>query len=308
MDDVEVVKIPYALCEGAGNKILVVDSLRLGTDPATKKQRVRALCSGQSSAEVEADQLLEVFQRNPIDFQVWNRDGSTAAMCGNGARAILHFAEKRKWFAPSLEAGTTVPLRISGADYSARRLEHLGEFAVDLGVPVYESFDRIKVEGQEIPVHKLRVGNPHAVIFCGGGENEWNIPESFALTVWGPLLSELLNANIEFVHHKPQYPNLAQQTNPAGQANAADATFSVLVWELGAGKTLACGSGAVAVAKAAATTKRLGDGASRPTSIVAIEMAGGTLRVELENREDGHASLSGPASIIDDGLAELEIK
>ncbi len=278
--------IPYALCEGAGNTILIVDAYRLGEDKTEKIKKVKQLLSGKNSKQIEADQLLEVFSHWPVDFLVWNKDGSNSEMCGNGARAILYFAEKRNWFPALPKAGKSIPMKISGADYSATRLDKEAQFSINFGPPRYESFDIVPIADQDIPVHKVKVGNPHSVVFCGNGKGEWCIPDDFRLREWGPRLSQSLRANVEFVHTK----------RDGGKQNYAET--SVLVWELGSGPTKSCGSGAVAVATVA---RRL----NKDPSITQfdIEMSGGTLSVVFNKNNE--ADLSGPTAILDEGQTKL---
>lgn len=279
--------IPYTLCEGAGNTILMVDGYRLGETKEEKIARVKALLNGESSEKIVADQLLEVHSRDPLDFLVWNKDGSNSEMCGNGARAILHLAEKRSWFSDIPEPNEEIKVKISGGDYRARRLEREANFAVNLGAPKYECLDMVPIAGEEIPVHKVNVGNPHSVIICGNGENEWRVPDDFKLSEWGPRLSQTLRANIEFV-----------SVNRDAAGKEVPTEMRVLVWELGSGATKSCGSGAVAVATVA--QKLSGESNHRN---FAIEMSGGKLTVEFNDANE--AELGGPASILDEGTTHL---
>ena len=66
------------------------------------------------------------------------------------------------------------------------------------------------------------------------------------------------------------------------------------VWERGAGETLACGTGACAVAVASFLNGRTG-------RTVDVELRGGTLRITWDEN-DGHVYMTGPAATVYDGV------
>lgn len=204
-------------------------------------------------------------------------------MCGNGARAILRLAETDAWFATPPAPGKSVQLTVSGKEISAERLAEAGSFEVNLGQPNVTDRQEIVLAGVRVPYWPVDVGNKHAVVFCGTRGGDWQLPGDFSLNLWGPRLCDKLNANIEFVinvetkdDRRPAFPLLR-----------------VLVWEIGAGATMACGSGAVAVG--AAWQKRNKSLQSK----FQIEMPGGALVVRLT---PFGGFLSGPSSILSRGV------
>jgi diaminopimelate epimerase len=68
--------------------------------------------------------------------------------------------------------------------------------------------------------------------------------------------------------------------------------YRAYVWERGAGETLACGSGAVAIAASALQT-----GLVERSQWIAIDMPGGRLYVKQE-QDDEPAMLAGPAMFV----------
>jgi diaminopimelate epimerase len=272
--------VPFTKVEGAGNICLVVDHADLPPNGASLPDFIRALALG--SGEPRADQILVLENRNPLSFQIWNADGTQARMCGNGSRAILRLAEEEGWFAAPLREGQEVALTISGAPYSAQRLEAKGSFEVNLGVPKVGERTECFIDVARVPYWPVDVGNKHAVVFCGTHQGDWPLPGNFALDRFGPPLCQALGANIEFV-----------LTIPVRDDKRPEFTrLQVLVWEIGAGATQACGSGAVAVA--AAWQKRNKSFQSRYD----IEMPGGLLHVRIE---PFGAKLSGPSSTLEKG-------
>ena len=132
-----------------GNSYLVVEQPDAGQLTAARVQRLCSVATG-----IGSDGVLEVTRREDshADVTIWNPDGSTAEMSGNGVRIAA------RWLAA--ESGATdVTIETAGRQVSARMLNALdtdtdvGEFIV--GSP--ESVDGIELT-------TASVGNPHAVV------------------------------------------------------------------------------------------------------------------------------------------------
>lgn len=270
--------IPFIKIEGAGNTCVVVEDNSLPKNEAERKAAVIAICGREHGIGV--DQLLVVEQKNPLRFRIWNCDGTTAGMCGNGARAILRLAEIEGWIGPQ-SPGTKMQFAVGDRRCEAERLEEIGAFRVNLGMVKTQPRADIFLEGQRIPYWPADVGNRHAVIFCGRG-GDWTLPSDFSLAKWGKTLCDELQSNIEFV----QEPRARDQRPPHPLLKA-------LVWEIGAGATLACGSGALAIA--AAWQRRN----QSLQEFFTVSMPGGELEVRLTPRG---AELAGPSAILDRGV------
>jgi diaminopimelate epimerase len=202
----------------------------------------------------DADGILEVLARNGAhaEVRVWNPDGSIAEMSGNGARITA------LWLAR--ESGARkVTLHIGDRDLSATvdgdqvTLE-LGR--VDVGKP-----ETLAVEGEEVELTPVSVGNPHAVVRRNPGD----------VRRLGPVLE---------VH--PRFPG---RTNVQFVRVDGEHDLTVGVWERGVGETLSSGTSSVAAAAAAIANGWC-------TSPVTVHMKGGDLLVEIA---DGAARLTGPA-------------
>ena len=154
--------------------------------------------------------------RDEAEVVIWNPDGSTAELSGNGTRIAARWLMER-------EKVDEVRIRV-GPRVVAARLTANGEIEQDMGeVEVYE---RERVAGlQVIPVS---VGNPHAVV-------EGN-PDDL------PLIGPLLETH-------PRFPN---RTNVQVARLERPGEIRARVWERGAGETRASGTSAVAIAAALA--------------------------------------------------------
>jgi diaminopimelate epimerase len=221
-----------------GNSYLVVEQPDAG--PLTPA-RVRRLCSVTTG--LGSDGVLEISRVEGSDAEVtiWNPDGSTAEMSGNGVRIAA------RWLAAK-SGETTVTIETAGRRIAARMLNALdtdtdvGEFTV--GKP--EVLDGIELT-------TVSIGNPHAVIRLGEPTRE-------DLLRLGPL--------IETHDRFPDRTNV-QLVRVDGRHD-----ITVLVWERGAGETSASGSSSVAAA-AVAVDRQWCD------SPVTVHLPGGSLDVQI---------------------------
>jgi len=164
----------------------------------------------------DADGILEVVSSGQdwAEILIWNPDGSTAELSGNGTRIAA------RWLAERTGA-ESVRIRVGPREVVARMLPD-GLVEQDMGeVAVYE---RERVAG--LDVTSVSVGNPHAVVV---GD-----PDDIQLI--GPLLET-----------HPRFPN---RTNVQVARVDGPGRVTARVWERGAGETASSGTSAVAVAAA----------------------------------------------------------
>ncbi|TML23706.1 MAG: diaminopimelate epimerase [Actinobacteria bacterium] len=190
---------------------------------------------------------------------IWNPDGSTAELSGNGTRIAARWLARRS-------GSRTVTIRVGPREVVARMQ---GGFLVEMDVGRVEvgEPESIEVAGEGVELTPVSVGNPHAVIRRD--------PERAELLRLGPL-----------VETHSRFP---ERTNV--QLVRVDGTHDVTVgvWERGAGETLSSGTSSVAVAGAAVANGWC-------ESPVTVHLAGGDLVVEIG--EDWSARLTGPAQEI----------
>jgi diaminopimelate epimerase len=136
----------------------------------------------------------------------------------------------------------------------------------------------LQVDGQTFLVTAVSVGNPHCVIFTDRLDEE-------IVRRLGPV-----------VEHHPAFPN---RTNVQWARVASRGTVDILIWERGAGFTLASGSSSSAVACAAVRNGLCDHG------LVAVRMPGGTLSVEV--RPDWSIRLQGPVEEVCTGTLSLDL-
>jgi len=217
-------------------------------------ETARRVCDRHTG--VGADGILEIASvKGPeAEVVVWNPDGSTAELSGNGARIAALWLARRAGVAH-------VRLRIGGRLLRAR-IEG-AQVEIDLGTVEVGWPEVLDVEGEQVEITLVTVGNPHAVI-----RRE---PDREELLRLGPL-----------VERHPRFP---ARTNVQLVRADGPRELTVRVWERGVGETQSSGTSAVAAASAAITQGWCGNPAF-------VHLPGGTLQVELRG---DNGFLTGPA-------------
>ncbi|MER6619662.1 MULTISPECIES: diaminopimelate epimerase [unclassified Streptomyces] len=215
-----------------------------------------------------------------------NGDGSIAEMCGNGVRVFARYLQR----AGHVSAGDTaiatrggvktvhIAKSVSGSGSAA------GDITVGMGRALLPEGDvTVSVGGRSWPARNVNMGNPHAVAFV---DDLAHAGDLYTPPPFSPAAAYPDGVNVEFVVDR-------------GPRHVA-----LRVHERGSGETRSCGTGACAVAVAAARR----DGADpKVTGIPAtytVEVPGGTL--VITERPDGEIEMTGPAVIVAEGVIEPE--
>jgi diaminopimelate epimerase len=246
----------FSKWHGLGNDYLLAERVELSL-PLTP-ERVKKICDYHFG--VGSDGILEVvsIDGDTAEIVIWNPDGSVAELSGNGTRIAARWLARRA-------GGDRVRILVGPRMVNAQlRGEH--EVEQEMGPVEVGPLETIEVNGEEIELTPVSVGNPHAVI--------QRLPDRAELLRLGPL-----------VEHHERFP---ERTNVQLVRVDGEHDLTVGVWERGAGETLSSGTSAVA-----ATAAAIANGWCE--SPVTVHLAGGDLRVEVE---DGRATLTGPAEEI----------
>jgi diaminopimelate epimerase len=249
--------IPFEKWHGLGNDYLLIE--RGGLEAPLDQPLVRRLCDYHFG--VGSDGVLEILATDGphADIVIWNPDGSTAELSGNGTRIAA------RWLARKT-GDEEVTVSVGGRQVTAR-MRTGTEVEMEMGPVEVLPAERLDVDGVQLEFTPVSVGNPHAVIA--------REPDRVDLLRLGPL-----------VENHPRFP---ERTNVQLMRVDSRSEATAGVWERGAGETLSSGTSACAVAAAA-----IANGWCE--SPVTVHLAGGDLLVELD--EHMHACLTGPAQQI----------
>ncbi|PKM74162.1 MAG: diaminopimelate epimerase [Firmicutes bacterium HGW-Firmicutes-16] len=234
---------------------------------------------------VGSDGLICICPSEIADYKMdmYNADGSSAQMCGNGIRCVGKYVYEKgltdKTMLKIETGGGIKTLDLNAEDGIVKSVR------VDMGSPEFRPqyipiaehgrnfVNRSVIVGDtEYFVTALSVGNPHAVVF---------VKDVDAL--------DLKSIGPKFENH-PLFP---ERVNTEFVEVIDKNTIKMRVWERGSGETLACGTGATASAVASALNGHTGNSAT-------VRLRGGELFVEW-NRDNNKLYLTGPAIMVFDG-------
>jgi diaminopimelate epimerase len=227
-----------------GNSYLLVERADAGRPLAADD--ARQLCD--RGVGIGSDGVLEVVSADGdrAEVVVWNPDGSTAELSGNGTRIAAAWLAARS----GLDA---VTIAVGSREVAARVGDD--EIETDVGIAEIGEIETLDLNEEQVEFTPVSVGNPHAVVRGDPAE----------IRRLGPLVER---------HHR--FP---ERTNVQLVRVDGPDELTVAVWERGAGETRASGTSAVAAAAVAVASGWC-------DSPVTVHVPGGDLvvRLDAENR------------------------
>jgi len=279
----------FTKLQGLGNDFVLLDA-RAGLPEGLPALAVK-MCHRRFG--VGADGILLLLDSVQADFKMrmLNPDGSEAEACGNGLRCLVRYiADNGLNAADTLSIETLAGVRRANL---IRREGRVQQIQVSMGKPIFEAAAiPVKVEpgygemlglmlgnyplavkGRQLNLNFVSMGNPHAVMLLDQPVS------AFPLEQIGPL--------VEKDNLFPRGVNFEIGRVLDGHS------IEMRVWERGAGETLACGSGACALAVASRLAGYTGNR-------VEIHLLGGKAEVDWDG--EGDVWLSGPAETVFTGI------
>lgn len=272
----------FTKMQGIGNDYVYVNCLQETIEnPSELAKKISDRHYG-----VGSDGLIMINPSDKADFEMemYNADGSRGEMCGNGIRCVAKYV-----YDYGLTDKTSISVEtLAGIKYLDLTVED-GKVVlvkVDMGKPMLrpeevpvvsekeEVIDEpITVDGQEYRMTCVSMGNPHAVVFIDQDVKEF----------------PLETVGVKFENHE-RFPKRVNTEF----VNVLDRhTAQMRVWERGSGETLACGTGACAVAVACALN-------GLTENEVTVKLLGGDLQIKWD-REKNTVYMTGPAEVVFDG-------
>ncbi|MET7927491.1 diaminopimelate epimerase [Streptomyces sp. NPDC005349] len=207
-----------------------------------------------------------------------NGDGSIAEMCGNGVRVFAHYLQR----AGHVGEGDLAVATRGGV--KSVHIDKEGGITVGMGKALLPEGDvTVSVADHSWPARNVNMGNPHAVAFVDDLAQAGNL---FTAPPFTPATAYPDGVNVEFVVDR-------------GPRHVA-----MRVHERGVGETRSCGTGACAVAVAAARRDGLDPAVTGSPVTYAVDLPGGQL--VITERADGEIEMTGPAVIVAEGEIDTD--
>ena len=259
---------PFIKMHGLGNDFVILDSRKHKF--SLNNESIKIISNRRFG--VGCDQVIELMESEKEDvfIKIYNADGSEAEACGNATRCVagLLFASE-----PKKEVSIETVAGVLKAES-----EKNGFIKVNMGEPKFFWKDiPLKKDVKEINFENyslrngvaVNVGNPHVVFFMKS-------IDSIDIEKIGPIIE-----NDELFPNKVNL-EICEIIN--------ENKIKVVVWERGAGKTLACGSGACAALVVAHKS-------NLTNSEAEIILNGGSLNINWNVDTDNNVIMSGPIAV-----------
>ena len=280
----------FTKMQGAGNDFILIETNDMQRDWSLVAV---AMCDRHYGIGADGLLLLLPSDRTDCQMRILDCDGTEAEACGNGLRCLVkHFVDGRLANSGTREISVETIAGIRRAKVY-RVAGKVTKVQTGMGEPKFGAQDipvvkepsrgkvvdiksmlnhSITVDGKELQLNLVSMGNPHAVYFCQEPVSD------FPLSQLGPKVENLaifpkrVNFEIARVIDRKQ--------------------IEARVWERGVGETLACGSGACAITVSAQLHGYI-------DNKVDVRLPGGILEVEWDRV--GEVFLSGPTEIVFSG-------
>ena len=217
------------------------------------------------------------------EMEMYNADGSRSEMCGNGIRCVGKYvydygiAKKTSISVETLAGIKYLDFTIVNDKVKLVKVDMGSPELVPANIPIVAEGDvvldePILVDGVEYRMTGVSMGNPHAVVFVDD-------VKGLDLESVGP----------KFENHE-RFP---RRVNTEFVRVLDRNTVEMRVWERGSGETLACGTGACAVAVACILNGFTEDK-------MTVKLLGGDLQIEWDKAAN-KVYMTGPAEVSFEG-------
>ena len=284
----------FTKMHGCGNDYVYVDCTK-EVIPNISETAIRV---SDRHFGIGSDGLILIKASDVADFEMdmYNADGSRGKMCGNGIRCVAKYVydhgltDKTTITVNTLSGIKTLQLTVEDGKVSKVRVDMGEPELIPAQVPVKASVlgladDRreaivaepLEIKGRSYDITCVSMGNPHCITFIDEDVRDFPLEEVGPVFEKHELFPERVNT--EFI-------NVIDKDH-----------LRMRVWERGSGETLACGTGACAVAVASYLNGFTGRS-------VDIELLGGHLEIVYDEKTN-HVFMTGPATEVFSGEIDL---
>lgn len=286
----------FTKMQGIGNDYVYVNCFEEKVDNPSKVAREVS----DRHFGIGSDGLILIKPSKIADFEMdmYNADGSRGSMCGNGIRCVAKYV-----YDYGLTDQTSITVSTpSGIKYLDLTVEEgkVTKIRVNMGAPILEPKkipvlpekmgnegavscnkhqvvdEPILVDGKKYHITAVSMGNPHGIVY----------------------MEDVKGLEIEKVGpYFENHPCFPDRVNTEFVKVLDEHTVEMRVWERGSGETLACGTGACAVAVSSILNGYTKD-------CVTVKLLGGDLEIYWD-REENQVYMTGPASVVYEGEIHL---
>lgn len=271
----------FTKMHGAGNDYIYIDCFT--EDVENSEDLSKKLSEKHFSVGADGIVLIKSSPVADCFMDIYNADGSRAKMCGNAIRCVAKYIYDNKIKKPVIKIDTLSGIKLVEI-YTENGFATGGR--VNMGKPIFngrqiptrygDSIVKnkiINIENNDYEITCVSMGNPHCVVFRKD-------IHKLDLEKIGPL----------FENHE-MFP---ERINTEFVEIIDEKTLKMRVWERGSGETLACGTGACAVAVSSVL-----NGFCEKDKDIKIHTKGGILTVKWHKNDNVY--LSGNAVKVFDG-------
>ena len=274
-------RVKFTKMHGLGNDFVVINALEQAVE--LDREQIRRIADRRLG--IGCDQLLVIRPKRheQADFlcSIYNSDGSEAEHCGNGIRCVAAFLRNNDLICKDELVAETgaglVKLYHEGDNVRVNMgRPNFKPVAIPLAATEQQQFYNLEVDGKDIEVVALSLGNPHAVL----------------------LVDDVDSAPVTGIAPQVQRHALFPNSVNVGFMQVLDNSHIRLrVYERGAGETLACGSGACAAVVAGIKVYNLDRN-------IEVSLPGGSLAVSWAG-DDEPVWMTGPTATVYGGSINL---
>ena len=275
----------FTKMQGLGNDYVYVNCFQEKIDNPSEV----AVKVSNRNFGIGSDGLIMINPSKVADFEMemYNADGSRGEMCGNGIRCVGKYVydygltNKTSISVETLGGIKYLDLTVEDGKVALVRVDMGSPELVPANIPIVAEGDAvidapIVVDGKEYRMTGVSMGNPHTVVYLDD-------VQELEIEKIGP----------KFEHHE-RFP---KRINTEFARVIDRSTVEMRVWERGSGETLACGTGACAVAVASILNGLTEDN-------VTVKLLGGDLQIEWD-RDANKVFMTGPASVSFEGEIKI---
>lgn len=274
--------LKFTKMQGIGNDYIYINCIDMEHEEIIKK-----VCKlSNRNFGIGSDGVILILKSEIADFKmrIFNLDGTEAKMCGNGIRCVGKFLyDKGITKKEELNIETLSGIKKLKLDVKDDRVTKI---QVDMGKPCFKPSEipvisdsnkvKIQLEGEELKLICVSIGNPHAVAIVNNVDN-------INIEKYGPIIEN----NIKF----------PERTNVEFVEILDNQNIKMRVWERGAKETLACGTGACASAVVCNVE-------GYTSNQVNVHLKGGELNINWD-KANNHIYMKGPAETVFEGEIEI---